>query len=119
MARMGNMYGPDATFLGVPEADLDVPESFANADAVIFDAMYSLADAISVKADWGHSCNIVGVELCQQAGAKRFCMYHHEPAHDDQRIALTLAETKRFEEITRVDQPVEIISAYDGLEIFL
>ena len=94
-------------------------EFFRNADLVIFDAMYSLADAISVKADWGHSSNIVGVELCQQAGAKRFCMYHHEPAHDDQRIALTLAETKRFEEITRVDQPVEIISAYDGLEIFL
>ena len=40
MARMGNMYGPDATFLGVPEADLDVPESFANADAVIIGAPF-------------------------------------------------------------------------------
>ena len=29
--------------------------------------MYSLADAISVKADWGHSSNVVGVELCQLA----------------------------------------------------
>ncbi len=94
-------------------------EFFRNADLVIFDAMYSLADAISVKADWGHSSNIVGVELCQQAGAKRFCMYHHEPAHDDQKIAHTLAETRRFEEITRYDQPVEIISAFDGLEITL
>lgn len=94
-------------------------EFFRNADLVIFDAMYSLADAISVKADWGHSSNIVGVELCQQAGVKRFCMYHHEPAHDDQKIAHTLAETKRFEEITRYDQPVEVISAYDGLEITL
>ena len=42
---------------------------FRDADLVIFDAMYSLADAISVKADWGHSSNIVGVELCQMAGA--------------------------------------------------
>ena len=36
---------------------------FRGADVVIFDAMYSLADAISVKADWGHSSNIAGVEL--------------------------------------------------------
>jgi len=38
---------------------------FRGADLVIFDAMYSLADAVSVKADWGHSSNVVGVELCQ------------------------------------------------------
>jgi phosphoribosyl 1,2-cyclic phosphodiesterase len=94
-------------------------EFFRNADLVIFDAMYSLADAISVKADWGHSSNIVGVELCQLAGAKRFCMFHHEPAHDDEKIARTLAETKRFEEITRNEQLLEVISAYDGLEITL
>jgi len=101
------------------EATQGVIEFFRDADLVIFDAMYSLADAISVKADWGHSSNIVGVELCQQAGAKRFCMFHHEPAHDDEKIAATLAETRRFEEITRFDNPVEVISAYDGLEIML
>ena len=44
--------------------------SSSDADLVIFDAMYSLADAISVKADWGHSSNIVGVELCQMAEAR-------------------------------------------------
>lgn len=95
-------------------------EFFRNADLVIFDAMYSFADAISVKDDWGHSSNIMGVELCQQAGAKRFCMFHHEPAHDDEKIAHTLALTRRFEKITRQEQQaVEIISAYDGLDISL
>jgi phosphoribosyl 1,2-cyclic phosphodiesterase len=94
-------------------------EFFRNADLVIFDAMYSLADAISVKDDWGHSSNIVGVELCQLAEAKRFCMFHHEPAHDDEKIARTLAETRRFEEITRQGPAVEVISAYDGLVITL
>jgi phosphoribosyl 1,2-cyclic phosphodiesterase len=34
---------------------------FRDADLVIFDAMYSLADAFSIKEDWGHSSNIVGV----------------------------------------------------------
>jgi len=90
---------------------------FHGADVVIFDAMYALADAISVKADWGHSSNIVGVELCQAARVRRLCMYHHEPAYDDARIAAVLQETQRFEEITRDDHQLEVISAYDGLEL--
>ncbi len=55
-------------------------EFFRDADLVIFDAMYSLADAISVKEDWGHSSNVIGVELCQLAHAKRLALFHHEPA---------------------------------------
>jgi phosphoribosyl 1,2-cyclic phosphodiesterase len=86
---------------------------------VIFDAMYSLADAISVKADWGHSSNVIGVELCQLAGAKRLALYHHEPANDDQAIARILDETRRLEELTRDGEPLEILAAYDGLELEL
>lgn len=92
---------------------------FRNADLVVFDAMYALADAISVKADWGHSSNIMGVELCQAAGVRCLCMYHHEPAYDDARIESVLRETRRFEEITREGSPLAIVSAYDGLEIDL
>ena len=40
MARLGNMYGPDATFVGVPPADLDDPSTFENAGAVILGAPY-------------------------------------------------------------------------------
>ena len=40
MARLGNMYGPDATFLGVPAADLSDPASYAHAGAVIIGAPY-------------------------------------------------------------------------------
>lgn len=92
-------------------------EFFRGADVVVFDAMYALADAISVKADWGHSSNIVGVELCQAAGVRCLCMYHHEPAYDDARIESVLQETRRFEEITRDGPQLEIVSAYDGLEL--
>jgi len=38
--RMGNMYGPDATFLGVPAADLDDESSYAGAAAVIVGAPF-------------------------------------------------------------------------------
>jgi phosphoribosyl 1,2-cyclic phosphodiesterase len=61
----------------------------------------------------------MGVELCQAAGVRRLCMFHHEPAYDDERIEGVLRETRRFEEITRDQMPLEILSAYDGLEIAL
>lgn len=94
-------------------------EFFGGADLVIFDGMYSLADAISVKADWGHSSNVVGVELCQLAGVEHLCLFHHEPAYDDATIARVLDDTRRLEEITRAGHALRISAAYDGLEIEL
>ena len=94
-------------------------EFFRDADLVIFDAQYSLAEAISIKEDWGHSSNVVGVELCQLARARHLCMFHHEPTYDDEKIAAVLAETRRFEEITRGDHPVQVSAAWDGMEVDL
>ena len=92
---------------------------FRDADLVIFDAMYSLAEAISVKADWGHSSNIVGVELCQVAQARHLCLFHHEPALDDTALLKMLEETRRYEEITRMGSGVQVSAAYDGLVLTL
>lgn len=92
---------------------------FRDADLVIFDAMYSLADAISVKADWGHSSNVVAVELCQLANVRHLCMTHHEPVFGDAAIEAMLAETRRLEEITRSGAPLRVSAAYDGLDIGL
>jgi phosphoribosyl 1,2-cyclic phosphodiesterase len=89
-----------------------------DADLVIFDAMYSLADAFSLKEDWGHASNVVGVELCQMAGVRHLCLFHHEPVFDDARLETIFKETLRFEEITRGDRPaLRISTAYDGLVI--
>jgi phosphoribosyl 1,2-cyclic phosphodiesterase len=106
------------------EHKLDDPASarafadfFRDADLVIFDAMYSLADAFSIKEDWGHSSNIVGVELCQMAGVRHLCLFHHEPAHDDEKLTAIWRETERLEELTRGERPLRITAAYDGLEL--
>jgi phosphoribosyl 1,2-cyclic phosphodiesterase len=90
---------------------------FRDADLVIFDAMYSLADAFSVKEDWGHSSNVVGVELCQMAGVRHLCLFHHDPAHDDAKLTAIWREAERLEELTRGERPLRITAAHDGLEI--
>lgn len=90
---------------------------YRNADLLIFDAMYSLADTVSVKEDWGHSSNIVAVELAQAAHVKRLVLFHHEPAYDDRMIEAVFGETVRFEELSRDGHKVEVIAAYDGLDL--
>jgi anti-anti-sigma factor len=90
---------------------------FRDADLVVFDAMYSLADSVSIREDWGHSSNVAGVELCQKAGARRLVLFHHEPVNDDAAITRLLQEARRLEQLTRAGAPLDIVAAYDGLEL--
>ncbi|MDP6830094.1 MAG: MBL fold metallo-hydrolase [Alphaproteobacteria bacterium] len=91
----------------------------AGADLLVFDAMYSLADMVSVKQDWGHSSNIVGVDLCHRAGVAHYCLFHHEPIYDDYDLQRIHQETRRYAEIMNQGQPLQVSMAYDGLEIEL
>jgi phosphoribosyl 1,2-cyclic phosphodiesterase len=114
------VYSTDSEHkLDQPAASDEFVAFFREADAVVFDAMYSLAEAISVKADWGHSSNVIGVELCQRARARRLVLFHHEPANDDRALARILQETRRLEELTRDAHRLEVLAAYDGLELEL
>ena len=92
---------------------------FRDADLVICDTMYSLGESVSMKEDWGHSSNIVAIDLCHAAAAKRLALFHHEPAYDDDDIERMHAESIRYELLTREAAPLDIVCAYDGLEIQL
>ena len=92
---------------------------FGEADLVICDTMYSLADSVSMKEDWGHSSNLVAVDLCHEARAKTLALFHHEPTYGDEDIQRMHDETIRYEELTRAGPPLNVICAYDGLEVRL
>ena len=94
-------------------------EFFRDADLVICDTMYSLADSVSMKEDWGHSSNVVAVDLCHHANAKRLALFHHEPTYTDEDIQRMHQESIRYEELTREGGALEVLCAYDGLEIRL
>lgn len=94
-------------------------EFFRGADLVVCDTMYSLADAVSLKEDWGHSSNLVAVDLCRRAGARLLALFHHEPSCTDEDIERMHAETLRYEELTRDGASLEVVCAYDGLELRL
>ena len=92
---------------------------FRDADLVIMDTMYSLADAVSMKADWGHSSNVVAVDLCHRAQARRLVMFHHEPIFNDNTIRKIHLDTIRYEKLMRKESALEVLCAYDGLEVSL
>lgn len=91
---------------------------FDKADLVICDTMYSLAESITLKADWGHSSNVMAVNLCHGAGARKLVLFHHEPTSSDADIDNLFAETIRYEALNRKDRPpLEIVCSYDSLEL--
>ncbi|HTK59542.1 MAG TPA: MBL fold metallo-hydrolase [Sphingomicrobium sp.] len=90
---------------------------FRDADLVICDTMYSLADSVSMKEDWGHSSNVVAIDLCHEAGARRLALFHHEPTYADEDIQRMHEESIRYEELTRDGNALEVLCAYDGLEV--
>ena len=91
---------------------------FDEADLIIFDTMYTFAEALTMKEDWGHSSGMTAVDLCHKAHARKLAMFHHEPIFDDATIERHQEGTARYEELTRDDAPpLEILCSYDGLEV--
>jgi agmatinase len=53
VSRLGGLYGPDVTFLGVPRADLDEPASYDGADVVVIGAPYDGGTSYRAGARFG------------------------------------------------------------------
>ncbi|HLK36372.1 MAG TPA: arginase family protein, partial [Polyangiaceae bacterium] len=53
MPRLGGMYGPDVTFLGVDRCDLDDPATLEGADVVIIGAPYDAGTSYRAGARFG------------------------------------------------------------------
>ena len=90
---------------------------FKDADLLIFDAQYTLMDAIYTKENWGHSSNMVGVEFAVESGVKHLLMFHCEPTHSDETLDKILEDTKQYAAIFAENYPLKVSQAFDGLEI--
>ena len=120
------VYASDGAYPAPDEGDSTDPaqkfvDFFQDADLVVFDAQFSLAESLEKRA-WGHSSAIVGVELAARAGAKRLAMFHHDPAATDARLEHLLRVSREY--AARPPAPckpdaVDVVLAREGLEIDL
>ncbi len=106
-----------------------------NADLLIFDAPYTLSQSIGAREDWGHSSNIMGVELAARAHVKKLALFHHDPSATDLQMSDFLKHTQKFLSLSQQkiketrtgipgtpptrSHPEEVLIAYDGLELVL
>lgn len=69
VTNIGNMYGPNFTFLGVPSCDLDEPESYADAEVVIIGAPIDSGTSHRSGAKFGPQA-IRGADYLPHDGAR-------------------------------------------------
>jgi phosphoribosyl 1,2-cyclic phosphodiesterase len=67
---------PDQSVLGLIDG----------ADLVVYDCTYT-DDEFPAKVGWGHSTWQEGVRLARAAKVKKLVIFHHEPDHEDDRMA--------------------------------
>ena len=70
-----------------------------------------------LKENWGHSSNILGVELSVAADVKHLCLFHNEPLCDDENLDKFLQDTRNYLKIYSDTSPLKIDLAFDGLEL--
>ncbi len=87
---------------------------FRNAGLLIFDAQYSLNDALD-KVDWGHGAPLIGAELAHRAGVRRLALFHHDPLSDDQTIYSGLKQAESY--LAQRGSPCQVMIASEGLEL--
>lgn len=117
----------DTECIRVSRKDLgeDLP-LYQNADLMIFDAQYSLNEAIQ-KTNWGHSAAVIGLDIAKREHIKQAVFVHHDPYASDKQIEEIVTECIKTDELQkkRAKQKGEDVFdtswcfGYDGLEIIL
>jgi len=82
-------------------------ELAAGVDLLIHDAQYDNADYLA-HLGWGHSTVAQSVAFAEETGTRHLLAFHHDPAHDDDRLDAIYAR----DEITA--QPFKITAAREG-----
>jgi len=112
--RGAMVYATDAEYTELPwEQRQRHIEFFQDADVLIYDAAYSLVEAVE-KLDWGHSSPFIGVEMANDANAKKLVLFHHDPTTPDVQIAEAREKAQRFyDQLPTKRSACEVLSAYD------
>ncbi|MFC1580569.1 MBL fold metallo-hydrolase [Thermodesulfobacteriota bacterium] len=112
------IYSTDSEHKNESEEDLKpFVEFFREADLLVFDAQYTLADSWTVKEDWGHSSNVIGIELSQEAGVKHLVLFHQDPNLRDQDLDKLLEDSRKLAALLHKGSSMEVSVARDRMVI--
>jgi phosphoribosyl 1,2-cyclic phosphodiesterase/anti-anti-sigma regulatory factor len=113
------VFASDAEFKHLDDAVMQPHIAFfKEADALIFDAQYTLSEGW-IKEDWGHSSALIGVEMALAAGVRRLILFHHDPTNDDIVLQRILKDARGYRDELGGREALEILVAYEGMELDL
>lgn len=75
--------------------DKHVLELCEDADLVMHDSQYTEKE-FAIMSDWGHSTEAYAVRVAVESGARRLCLFHHDPAHSDDQVDRMLDHARRL-----------------------
>ncbi|MHB8467394.1 MAG: MBL fold metallo-hydrolase [Acidimicrobiales bacterium] len=84
-------------------------------DLLIHDAQYT-PEEFSQKSHWGHCTMEYALRVASESGARRLCLFHHDPSHSDDDLDRLHAEVRALAPSYGMS---EVISAREGLRIQL
>jgi ribonuclease BN (tRNA processing enzyme) len=113
------VYATDSEYKQVdPGSTQRFVEFFSRADLLVFDAQYSLTEALD-KPDWGHSTAMVGAEFARRAHVKRLALFHHDPTSSDEKIWQAKEQADSYLLNHPNQHHCEVMVAYEGLSLSL
>ena len=113
------VYATDVECKRLDDANLQpLVNFFAGADAVIFDSQFSLRESL-VRADWGHSSAVIGVDIARRAKVKRLILFHHDPTTTDAELIKILQETKMYQAKFEAEPVTEVLVGRESLTLNL
>ena len=97
---------------GFDHVDEAVLELCDGADLLIHEGQYTPQE-FATKANWGHSTIDYAVRVASEAGARRLCLFHHDPwRSDDDLDALVTQAKKALSGATE-----EVVAAAEGMTL--
>jgi len=89
---------------------------FHDADILIFDSQYTPRESFE-KLKWGHSSSHTAIDVALKSKVKRLIFFHHEPSYTDARLLEIHSNALQYYDTLTKDHEIELIPAYEGLEI--
>jgi phosphoribosyl 1,2-cyclic phosphodiesterase len=117
------LFSPDSLIAFFPDTeprtggkDRDMIEFLRDVDLLILDSQYDSKE-YQEHLGWGHGCVDDSVALALQAGVKQLSLFHHDPDHDDKRIAGLVSHARRL--VAKLKGKLKVDAACEGMTINL
>ena len=98
------------------QQDAKVIEFLRGAEVVIADSQYDAVE-YPTRRGWGHTCADDTALLAARAGAKRVYLFHHDPDHDDEKMAKMVESAQAA--VRHNGLQIEVFAAREGETVSL